>query len=209
MKLAVIGANGMVGSRVIAEALSRNIEVDGYSRSGKAPEGAQGFAVDLQNTQSVVDVIDSHDATVIASAGRDLANETMIEIHRNLIAAAPKGRFIVVGGAGALDVGAGMRLYDTEDFPAEYLDEAKKFGVVLDEYRKNAGSLQWTMLAPSPVIAPGVRTGEYRTELNTVAGFFVSAEDFAVALVDEAEKAEHVGERFTAASVDAEAAQGK
>ncbi|MDO4916784.1 MAG: hypothetical protein Q3974_04110 [Rothia sp. (in: high G+C Gram-positive bacteria)] len=86
---------------------------------------------------------------------------------------------------------------------------APKGRFILDEYRKHAGLLQWTMLAPSPVIAPGVRTGEYSSELNTVAGFFVSAEDFAVALVDESEKAEHVGERFTAGSVDAEAAQGK
>ena len=40
MKIAVIGANGMIGSRAIAEALARSVEVDAYSRKGNNVDGA-------------------------------------------------------------------------------------------------------------------------------------------------------------------------
>ena len=70
---------------------------------------------------------------------------------------------------------------------------------MLDLYRAAEG-LDWTMLAPAPVIAPGERTGRYTVELDVPAGDQVSAEDFAVALVDELERPAHRGERFTVAS---------
>ena len=98
--------------------------------------------------------------------------------------------------------------YNTPDFPEEYRSEAKKFGGILDDYRENASMLKWTMLAPAFVIAPGVRTGMYFESKDTPAGGFVSAEDFAVALIDEAVAPKHMRQRFTVASQDEAAAQG-
>lgn len=202
MNISVIGAAGMVGSAIVAEAKERGYKVTGYTRSGSA----DNQALDLANTEALVEVINSSDATVISVASRD-DYSAAIAAHRALIAAAPTGRFLVVGGAGSLNAGEGL-LLESPDFPAEYLPEAKTFAEILGDYRAASG-LNWTMLAPSPMIAPGVRTGDYCTELDVPAGMFVSTQDFAVAAIDEIENPAHAGTRFTVASADEAAAQGK
>lgn len=204
MNIAVIGSTGMVGAAVVAEATQRGHKVTGYSRSG-----TNGTALDFSNTAAVIEAIAQHDATIITAVIRDADGtgyETIKRAHRDLIAAAPAGRLIVVGGAGALTLEDGTELRNLPGFPAAYKPEADTFAEILADYR--ASSLNWTVVAPSPEIAPGARTGEYVTALDTPAGDFVSAEDFAIALVDEAENAQHAGKRFTVASKDAAAAQG-
>ena len=44
------------------------------------------------------------------------------------------------------------------------------------------------------------RTGSYATSLDTPAGDFISAEDYAVVLLDEIEEPRHRRQRFTAAA---------
>lgn len=129
-----------------------------------------------------------------------------VAAHQRLIAAHPAGRMVVVGGAGALQVGDQLPL-DSPDFPAEYLTEATSFARVLDSYAASDG-VDWTMIAPSPEIAPGVRTGDYTTGGDTLAGGFVSTQDFAVAGLDEIETPVHRGRRFSVASTDEAAARG-
>lgn len=206
--IAVIGATGMVGSRVVAEAAARGNHVDAYSRTGNAPASANitPYTVDFTNTQAVVEIINAHDATLITVAGRD-NYDAVREAHHALIEAAPKGRFIVVGGAGALMADEHTRLVDTPGFPDAYKPEALTFAAVYEDYRLHATHVQWSMIAPAPEIAPGVRTGNIVISLNTPAGGFVSAEDFADAVVNELEMPQHIGERFTVASADERAAR--
>ncbi|RUQ22685.1 NAD(P)-dependent oxidoreductase [Kocuria sp. HSID16901] len=201
MKIAVIGATGMIGSRAVAEAARRGHTVDAYSRSGRLPEGAtEAFSLDTADTQKTVDVIADHDFTILTVVnGRTGDFATDIENHRALIAARPRGRFLVVGGAGALQADEHTMLKDTEGFPAEYKIEADSFAQIYLDYVDSEG-LEWSMLAPAPVIAPGERTGQYTVALDVPAGDSVSAEDFAVALIDEAEMNEHTGKRFTVAN---------
>lgn len=201
MKIAVIGGTGMVGSRTVAEAANRGHEVDSYSRSGKNPGAANAaYTLDTSDTAATVEVIEQHDVTLFAAvSGRTGDFSRDIENHRALIAARPQGRFVVVGGAGALSADENTMLKDTEGFPAEYKQEADAFAVIFRDYVDSEG-LSWSMLAPAPVIAPGERTGSYREALDVPAGDSISAEDFAVALVDEAENARHTGERFTVAN---------
>ncbi|WP_314659218.1 NAD(P)H-binding protein [uncultured Rothia sp.] len=200
MNIAIIGATGMVGARTAAEAVSRGHQVDAYTRSGKAPEGTTAHSIDLADTAALVDIVNNHDVTIIAvSAGRGTSAQPVIDAHRALIAAAPAGRLLVVGGAGSLVDGNGNRFVDSEGFPEEYKPEAKAFAQVLDEYRASEG-LNWTLVSPAFEIAPGERTGKYNTALDTPAGASISAEDFAVALIDEAEEPKHPGRRFTVAN---------
>ncbi len=56
-----------------------------------------------------------------------------------------------------------FQLLESPDFPADYLPEVKTFATVLEDCRAASG-LNWTMPAPSLMIAPGARTGDYRTE---------------------------------------------
>ncbi|MDO5617238.1 NAD(P)-dependent oxidoreductase [Kocuria sp.] len=205
MKIAVIGAAGMVGSEMVAEAAARGHQVHGYTRSGRSVGDTPTQSLDFNNTDAVMEVINSSEATVISVAGRD-DYDAVVNAHQRLIAAAPAGRLLVVGGAGALQAGDGL-LLDSPDFPAEYLPEAKSFAQVFADYSAS-NSAQWTMIAPSPEIAPGVRTGKYLIAENTPAGGFVSTQDFAVAALDEIENPAHRGARFTVASADETAARG-
>jgi hypothetical protein len=62
--------------------------------------------------------------------------------------------------------------------------------------------VRWTYVSPPGRIAPGERTGLYRTGadqliVNDRGESAISMEDYAVALIDEAEHPAHVRTRFT------------
>lgn len=205
MKISIIGAAGMIGSQVVSEAISRGHEVKAFTRSGSTVGDTASTPLDFSNTAAVTRVINDSDVTVISFAGRGNYAE-VINAHHDLIEAHPHGRILVVGGAGALKVGDQL-LLQTTGFPAEYLREARTFAAVYQEYL-DSENLDWTMIAPSPEIAPGTRTGSYVSELDTPAGGFISTQDFAAALIDEIEEPAHRGQRFTVASADETAARG-
>ena len=202
MKITVIGGTGMVGSATVTEAAGRGHEVVSASRSGRHAEGAaQDVTLTLTDTQAVVDLVNGSDATVITvSAGRGESAQPVIDAHRALIAAAPTGRLIVVGGAGSLLTPDGTRLVDTPGFPEEYKPEALAFTEVLDLYREAGSALTWTFLSPAPEFTDKPRTGTYTEGTDQPAGSEISVADFAVALVDEAEKDAHRGHRWTIAN---------
>lgn len=109
-------------------------------------------------------------------------------------------RYLIVGGAGSLEVAPGLRLIDAPNFPAEYRAEAAGGCVFLDLLRGET-ELDWTFLSPSAMFVPGQRTGACRLGadqlLSTAQGSNISFEDFAIALIDELEKPAHSRKRFT------------
>jgi putative NADH-flavin reductase len=111
------------------------------------------------------------------------------------------GRYLVVGGAGSLEVAPGVRLVTTPGFPVAYKAEAEKGAAFLDLLRAEA-ELNWTFLSPSALFTAGERTGKFRLgndQLLTSADgkSSISFEDFAVALADEIERPAHIRQRFT------------
>lgn len=202
MKIAVYGATGMIGSRVATEAVSRGHEVTGITRSGgELPTGvvaAQGDAGDTAFTKRV-----AGDADVVVSAigpsrtGGD-RREFLAQLS-NLVETLGDARLIVVGGAGSLLVD-GQRLVDQPGFPETYRAEAL-IGAEAHDYVRGLGDeVDWTFFSPAPVIAPGERTGSYKVGADSPAGDSISAEDYAVALLDEIEKPAHRRKRFTVAN---------
>lgn len=121
-----------------------------------------------------------------------------------LIAAAKAsgvGRYLVVGGAGSLEVAPGIRLVMTPTFPAQYKAEAEKGAAFLDLLGREK-TLNWTFLSPSALFTAGERTGKFRLgtdQLLTAADgkSWISFEDFAVALADEIERPAYIRKRFT------------
>ncbi len=109
-------------------------------------------------------------------------------------------RYLVVGGAGSLEVAPGKKLIDTPEFPAIYKNEAAAGAAFLD-LLKQEKELDWTYLSPSAVFAPGERTGKFRLGtdqlLSNDKGSNISFDDYAIALVDEIEKPKHSRKRFT------------
>jgi uncharacterized protein len=193
MKIALFGATGIIGSRIAAEASARGHEVTTLSRANGA---------DLADADAVRQAAADHDVVVSATGPSRTGDphEPWLDAVSTLIANADEARVLFVGGAGSLLTPDGTRLLDTEGFPEEYKAEASSGAAALDLFRAAPESLDWTFVSPAPVIAPGERTGSYATALDTPAGDFITAEDYAVALVDEIEQPKHRRQRFTAAA---------
>lgn len=200
MKIALIGATGFIGSRLLAELTSRGHQVTALVRNPeKVPQGAGVTAKtgDVYDKDGLAALLAGHDAVI--SAVHFSASDPA-----TLLAAVKQSgvkRYLVVGGAGSLEVAPGVKLFDTPEFPAIYLDEAKKGGAFLDLLKGESG-LDWTFLSPSALIEPGERTGQFRLGRDQLLAdgkgqSQISAEDFAVALVDELETPAHARQRFT------------
>ena len=202
MRIAVYGATGMIGSRVVAEALSRGHEVTGITRSGGVlPAGAvavQGDAGDTAFTKRIAAEVDVIVSAIGPSRTGGDRREFLAQV-ANLAETLGDARLIVVGGAGSLLVNGG-RLVDQPDFPELYRAEARIAAEALDYVRELGDGVDWTFFSPAPVIAPGERTGSYKVGADSPAGDKVSAEDYAVALVDEIENPAHRRKRFTVAN---------
>lgn len=200
MKIALIGATGFIGSRLLAELTSRGHQVTAIVRyPEKVPQGA-GVAAkkgDVYDKDGLAALLAGHDA-VISSVHYTASDPAVL-----LAAVKQSGvkRYLVVGGAGSLAVAPGVKLFDTKEFPAIYLDEARKGGAYLD-LLKGENGLDWTFLSPSALIEPGERTGKFRLGKDQLlvddkGQSRISAEDYAIALVDELEKPAHSRQRFT------------
>lgn len=197
MNIAVIGGTGRTGKAVIAEAKRREHTVTNATRSGSEHEAAdKNVQLDVAKTSDLVDLINGNDVTILAIGG--LA-EKAPEIYRNLIAASPKGRFIVVGGAGSLLDAEGKRLVDG-DFPEDWKPEALAYAEVLEDLRAAGAAVRWSFVSPAPLYPEGRPSGTYVVGKDSPAGERLAAEDMALALVDEAENDAHRTERFTVAS---------
>jgi len=200
MKIAVIGASGNAGSRITKELAGRGHAVTAIARNpGK-------IAVQQNVTAKTGDVMDQAGLAQLL-AGHDVAISSVHFLDSDpakLIGAAKAsgvGRYLVVGGAGSLEVAPGVALVTTPNFPAQYKAEAEKGGAFLDLLRQEK-DLNWTFLSPSALFVPGERTGKFRLgtdQLLTGSGgkSWISFEDFAVALADEIERPAHIRRRFT------------
>jgi len=200
MKVALLGASGMVGSRILAELSRRGHRVTALARNPDRIAGLPGVsarAVDASDQAALAAAFAGHDAAI--SAVRFTGSDATLLIGAARAAGVP--RYLVVGGAGSLEVAPGRKLYETPEFPAIYLNEAKAGGAFLD-LLKAEPALDWTFLSPSALISPGERTGTFRLgtdQLLTDADgrSAISAEDYAIAFVDEMEAPKHGRRRFT------------
>ena len=106
-----------------------------------------------------------------------------------------------MGGAGSLEVRPGVQSVDLPGFPAEYKQGALATREALTMLRQETG-LEWSYLSPSADLFPGQRTGKFRLGmdqlLKDVQGESrISVQDYAMAMIDEVEKPNHIRRRFT------------
>jgi putative NADH-flavin reductase len=210
MKLVLFGATGMVGSRIATEASARGHQVLAVSRSGQSPvPGVTATAADATDREKVAQLARGADAVASACVPpRDGSDPRgpFLALNEALVAgvrAAGVGRLLVVGGAGGLEVAPGEAVSDQPGFPEAYLPEARAHRDVLAYYR-TLDLLDWTYVSPAAEIAPGTRTGRFRVGgdqfmTDDQGRSFISAEDYAVAFVDELEQHAHPRARMSVA----------
>ncbi|MEK6975892.1 MAG: NAD(P)H-binding protein [Candidatus Thermoplasmatota archaeon] len=218
LRIAVFGAGGTLGSRIAAEAVARGHLVTPVQRSpGFVKLGAHRVGMrrgDAFDSASVANVAQGHDAVVSAVAPPADKPELLVRAARGLVAgcrAAGVPRLVVVNGAGSLLVPVDPRfgtdakqLLDTPEFPRDWRPTAVAHRDALAYLKDAAGGLQWTAISPPALIQPGVRTGRYQLGTDRLlkgrdGQSRISAEDYAVAVVDELEKGRFKGKRMTVA----------
>lgn len=199
MKVALIGATGQAGSRILDELVRRGHVVTAIVRQPERVPAATGVSAkkgDVLDRDRLAALLAGHDAVISAVHFTASDPKTLVEAVRS----ARVGRYLVVGGAGSLDIAPGMRLVDTPEFPAEYKAEATAGAAFLDLLRQER-DLDWTFLSPSALFVAGERTGHFRLGTDQLlvgeGGSRISFEDYAVAMVDELERHAHPRQRFT------------
>jgi uncharacterized protein len=210
MRLVIFGASGLLGTRLVSEALSRGHQLTAVARDVARIDDRGGqvatAAADVTDPGSVAAVAGGHDAALSAVTQHDRP-EMLVDAARGLLAGlstAGVRRLVVAGGAGSLLVASGQRLMDTEGFHEEWKPEAIAAAAALDVFRQADTDVEWSYVSPGALLAPGERTGHYRLGgdellVDDHGKSAISMEDFAIAMLDEAEAAKHPRQRFTAA----------
>ncbi len=207
MKIALLGASGMIGQRILNEAVQRGHEVTAIVRNPdrvSAREHVQVTTANATDADQVANAVRGHDVVISSIAPNREDAQSLITSTHGLIAGLRKAgvkRVVVVGGAGTLEVAPGVSLMTMPNFPAFIIPIAKAHGEVLAIYR-GITDLDWTNVSPSANIQPGERTNTFRVGgddlLKDAAGkSAISCEDFAIAVLDEVERPQAIQRRIT------------
>ena len=203
----LIGASGMIGSRILKEAVARGHYVIAASRHPeKIASGPDIHPVKLDATDQKAFIAEARHADVIVLAtsprggGDPLAEAKAVSDSAIATARATHKRLVVVGGAGSLNYPDGRHVVDT--LPAAYQGEARAMRNFLDTLKTT--DINWTFFSPAFSIAPGTRTDKFRIGTTTLltddkGESRISAEDYADALVTELETPAHERAQMTIA----------
>ena len=205
MKIAVVCANGKAGSLIVKEAMNRGLDVTAIVRGENRSEAKQAVvkdlfeltAADLKNYDAVVDAFG-------AWAPEALPQHSASLKHLCDILSGTDVRLLVVGGAGSLYVNSvhSAQVMDGADFPEMFKPLARAQGQALEELRRRS-DVKWTFASPAcDFQAEGERTGKYllggeEVTLNGRGESIISYADYAIAMVDEAVHANHIGQRIS------------
>jgi len=220
LDILVYGATGKVGSHVVEEALQRGHNVTAVSRDPSGieiqHENLSVVAGDLLDLQSIELLVEDKDVIIVSVRGiigKDKKPENALQYiaTRNLVCRLRleregAARLIHVGGSGSLVVEPAV-LY-ADKIPRVFLPKSLEMeiqGQILTlEFLRTVNDVDWSYATPAKNFTNGERSGEFRIGGDNLmeddrGKSRISRADFAVALIDEAEKAEHVQKRFSVA----------
>ena len=206
MKIAVVAATGKAGRLIVKEAANRGMDVTAFARKEATIDGAKAIVVkdifdltkeDLQGFDAVVDAFGAWTEDVLPQHSTTL-------MHLCDILSGSDTRLLVVGGAGSLYVNPEhtMQVMDGPDFPDIFKPLARAQGKALDELRQR-NDVKWTFISPAGDFqAGGECSGEYilageELTLNERGESIISYADYAIAMVDEIEKGNHIQQRIS------------
>jgi putative NADH-flavin reductase len=213
MRVVLYGATGMVGTRILKELLSRGHTVTAVVRDPSKLKAQNNLTIekgDLLDADSIAKLAKGSDVVVSSygppsgAQGPDPAKVgQLVDAVRTLISGVRRAgapRIIMVGGAGSLEVSPGLQIVDAPTFPDAYKPIALAHRDAFYVLRES--DLNWTYFSPAMMIQPGERTGKFRLGKDALVSdekgnSSISAEDYAIALVDEVEQGRHTKQRFT------------
>jgi uncharacterized protein len=211
-KIALIGASGFIGSALLKESLDRGHFVKAIIRNPekvtlKNPNllVVQG---DVLYQGTVEELVSGMDIVISAYnpgwTNPNIATETTASYKAIIKGVKDAGikRLLIVGGAGSLYVSPEKRVMDTDAIPESFLPAVKALAEVLYGLQNFEEKLDWAFFSPAATIAPGERTGKFRLGNDYLikdenGESKISVEDYAIAMLNEAETPQHHRERFT------------
>lgn len=205
MKVGVVCANGKAGRMIVKEAVERGLDVtaivrgENKSAAGKmiAKDLFDLTADDLKEFDVVVDAFGAWTEDVLPKHSSSLK-------HLCDALSGSQTRLMVVGGAGSLYVNKEhtAQVAEGPDFPEMFKPLAAAMAKALTELRERK-DVRWTYISPAGDFqAEGEKTGEYilageELTLNEKGESIISYADYAVAMVDEITKGNHIQERIS------------
>lgn len=204
-KIAVVAANGRAAGKIIDEAVARGFEVTAFGRRENNTKAQKYVKKDLFELTS--DEIKGFDAVVDAAGAWTLETLYVIPKAADFLAGLLKGsemRLVVVGGAGSLFVNKEhtSTVELQPNFPDSYKGVSAAHGLALETLRAEK-DVKWTYISPAGDFqADGERTGKYilggeELVLSSKGESVISYADYAIALIDEIEKGNHIQQRIS------------
>lgn len=205
MKIAVVAANGRVAGKVITEAQNRGFKVTAFGRKANNTDAKNYIQKDLYDL--TVEDLKGFDAVVDAFGAwteDTLGQHSTSLAHLCSILSGTDTRLLIVGGAGSLYVNPEHTacVADGSDFPDAFKPLATAMAKALGELRE-CKDVKWTYISPAGDFqADGERSGKYilageELTLNSKGESIISYADYAIAMVDEIEKGDHIQQRIS------------
>ncbi|MEO1136807.1 MAG: NAD(P)H-binding protein [Pseudomonadota bacterium] len=200
MKIIVFGSTGDVGSRIAKEARRRGHEVTGVVRDEQKldhlPDGVVGRLLDVNDAKGVAAAAAGNDIVISALRPPEGEESTLPALTKSILNSVHHSnkRVLIVGGAANLlmpnDSG-----YTVLTAPNFLPDSVKPIAKACFSQFMMCGEnedVDWVYFSPPALLRPGVRTGQYRRGSDTLivdksGASQISMEDFAIAVLDEAE----------------------
>ena len=205
MKIAVVAANGRVAGKVIIEAVNRGFDVTAFGRKENNTDAKDYIQKDLfdltaEDLKGYDAVVDAFGAWTEDTLGQ---HSTSLK-HLCDILSGTDVRLLIVGGAGSLYVNPEhtAQVSDGPDFPDAFKPLAAAMAKALTELRERK-DVKWTYISPAGDFqADGERSGKYilggeELTLNSRNESIISYADYAIAMVDEIEKGNHIQQRIS------------
>ncbi|WP_294098186.1 NAD(P)-dependent oxidoreductase [Proteiniclasticum sp.] len=211
-KIAILGATGQIGSRILMELIERSYVITAISRNAFDLPGSTliiGCEGDIMNEKVISGHVMALENEVLISAiSPDLNDlESFLTATENLIKVAEKAavkKLITVGGAGSLLLPDGRMLMEKEGFPDFVKPISDIHKRALDIYKSLEGKkFDWINVSPAETIEADEKTGKYRIGADDrlltdgEGKSFISMEDFASAVVDLIEDDTYKNQRIT------------
>jgi len=208
MKILLIGASGTIGSRILSEASLREHDVTAVARnSGKIESSGSVTAVsqDVHDVSAMAELAADADVIVSALSPRNSGDaiRDAADFTRALIEVSSRAdkRLLMVGGGSSLQMpdGTSALAGTPESVMPEAVGMRRAYAMMID------ADIDFTVLAPGGMFVDGARTESFRLSDRTMLTASdggrgaISAEDYAVALLDEIESPRHFRTNFNVA----------
>lgn len=197
MKIAVVGANGNLGTRVTKQALDRGFEVKGFIYIGDSPDTRVEVVKKSLFDITLEDIADCD--VMISAYGSGFNADPKLNHQAYLkyieLNNQTQRHLIAIGGAGSLftDETHTLYCYETPEHPDFLREISRNIKLGIDELKRTT-DMNWTVVCPSSYFdSEGSWTKNYQIGtqghliFNSEGNSYVTYDDLAMAMVDIAE----------------------